>query len=112
MWRVWGVGGGGGRAVCMCVCARGGGVCVGGGRGGVLAPAGKEVFLVSNGTVALRTHASAPAIVLSIGGRVAPLLFGLPALSLGPAASLRRVRVADGWVSLTDTFGEPLLEPC
>lgn len=28
------------------------------------------------------------------------------------AASNRRVRVADGWVSLTDTFGEPLLEPC
>ena len=27
-----------------------------------------------------------------------------------PAA--RRVRIADGWASLTDTFGEPLLEPC
>jgi hypothetical protein len=66
----------------------------------------------------LRVHARAPthasAMGISIGGRVSRpiLLRSARSDSRSHAASNRRVRVADGWVSLTDTFGEPLLEPC
>ena len=36
----------------------------------------------------------------------------LTSVAVADGRPMRRVHIADGWVSLTDTFWEPLLDPC